>query len=800
MWEQSYQMQPVLISSSGRAVYNMNQGWEFYRPTEPTEELPANATCWETVNLPHTVRLEPLNASGSRNYQGVCWYRKTMLAHLDWHEKTVLLHFDGAMQVAEISLNGKHITTHFGGYLPFVVDISGLLQSDKPNELLVKLDNSDNAEVPPGKPQQFLDFSYFGGLYRNVRLEVLDRLHISDEMQANQVAGGGIFVSYPQVSPEQAVVAVQTELVNAHTTNRSGQLTQELVDAEGIVIVTTTEDFALAAGDSLMLQQSLTVTKPALWHPYHPHLYTLRTLLLVAGKLVDARATRLGIRRVKLSNEGLFINGEKHFALGFNRHQDHPYVGYAMPDSQQYRDARKMREAGFSAFRSHYPQAPSFMDACDELGILCIISNPGWQFIGNDIFVERAYLNTREMVRRDRNHPSAVIWEPILNETEYPEAFCQTVHDIVHQEYPGDQCYTAGDGNIGNGRAILDVIYTDFCGNGDKVGDLIYQVDEDKPAFIREWGDSVTTWSDQQSRGRVARGWGEMPLLGQLITHIAKLNWDVFRADLGGGPAGNRLCGACLWAGIDHYRGYHHSPFYGGPLDLFRLPKFSYYFFQSQRPPEVCMPGIDSGPMVFIANYNTVSSPADVTVLSNCEEVRFYENGALIATQQPDTGYRLAYPPFTFKAQKADTEQSTYFMTNIGLMFYDPPEYRVEGLIAGKVVAKHVVKTPGVQRNISLQVDEAGRPLIADGADWVRIYARICDNNGTVQPFADDLITFTVAGEGAIIGDATIGANPIHAEAGIATILLQATNKPGKITLCATAFGLQGAEVVIESV
>lgn len=782
------------VANPPRIVFGFNQNWEFFRPAaaKPGEaKAPAvdpltQPVAWETVALPHTVRIEPLNASGGRNYQGVCYYRKTITPDAAWAGKRILLHFEGAMQVADIFLNGEKLTTHFGGYQPFTLDLTGKLRPGRANTLLLRLDNSDNAEVPPGKPQNGLDFTYFGGLYRNVRLELLNPLHITDEYLADTTAGGGIFVTYPDVSADSATVRAKVQVRNEGTAAVTARVRCG-IDGQSVL----SEPLALAPGESRDATLEVKLQKPRLWHPDHPSLYTLRTEVVQDGRIVDARDTRIGIRHVEFKPDGLYINGAKYCALGVNRHQDHPYVGYALSDAQHYRDARKLRDAGFTSFRSHYPQAPAFMDACDELGILCVVSNPGWQFFGNQTWAGRTFQNAREMVRINRNHPSAVIWEPFPNETHYSEEYARKLHDIVHAEYPGDQCFTAGDPEIGHAKKFINVAWS-----REPVAGM--------PFWGREWGDSVDDWTDQQGRVRIARGWGELPLIAQAVNHAVKL--DAMLKKAGGGPDKTRLSGAGLWAGIDCYRGYHHQPFLGGPLDLFRLPKFSYYFFQSQRDPTLKLENADSGPMVFIANYATCHSQPTVVVFSNCEEVRFYENGKLAATQKPDPGYVLAHPPFTFNARSEKAEKTTYYMTNTNAptaeagYHYEPAEYKAEGLIGGKVVATHTVRAPGVMRKIVLEADYSGRPLTAEAGDWIRVYARICDGRGTVHPYADDLVTFSVEGEGAVIGDAAIGANPVKAEAGIATVLVRASGKPGKITVRAAAFGLQPGETIIETV
>jgi len=391
------------------------------------------------------------------------------------------------------------------------------------------------------------------------------------------------------------------------------------------------------------------------------------------------------------------------------------------------------------------------------------------------------------MVRRDRNHACAILWEAQLNETpQVTEAYCRKLNEIVHAEYPGDQCFTAGDPEYGNPDGkVFDVAYK-------------REIVPQRPTWAREWGDSVDNWVDQQSRIKVPRGWGELPLLVSALNRAAKLN-DLFEKF--GDPASTCLCGSGVWAGIEHYRGGHPWPHNSAPLDLFRLPKFDFFFFQSQRPPDVTVEGIASGPMVFIANYGTAVSPATIVVFSNCEEVRFSDHGEVVATQKPDAGYLLAHPPFTFRTREIDSEKVLFNVVRSGAGdFFQPSDFKAEGLIGGEVVATHSVKAPGVPNRIELEVDYSGRPLTADGSDWIRIYARLVDDHHTVHPYANDLVTFSVEGEAEIVGDEKIGANPVHAEAGIATVLVRATATTGRILVRASAWGVASDEVAIDSV
>lgn len=786
-----------------RVLMNLDQDWRFLRP-DPIPSRPQNALSgahggadiavwddagWEQVNLPHTVRLEPLNASGGRNYQGVCWYQKHFAILPEWNGKKAHIIFQGAMMVADVWLNGTHLTTHHGGYLPFTLDISPYVQSSNSRAavLTVCLDNSDNLEVPPGKPQDQLDFVYFGGLYRSVQLQVLGDLHISDPVMANRPAGGGIFVTYPSITSQVAVVQIQTDVVNESAAKRHAKVRQELFAADGSIVVTSDILADIVASSSKTVTQRLQVPRPELWHPDRPYLYLLHTTVFEGNEPIDDQYVRVGLRTFQIDKEtGLTINGENFFSLGANRHQDHPYVGYALPASAHYRDAKKLREAGFTSYRSHYPQDPAFMDACDELGMLAIVSNPGWQFVGDEIFRQRVYQNAREMIRRDRNRPCVLFWEAQLNETDNSLVAAE-LYRIVHEEFPGENCYAAGDhlSKPVEGFHGWDVEYS--------------RNDGTKPLWIREWGDQVDNWSDQQGSVRVDREWGETPMLIQTARHFEALD-DIY-AKLVSPPAPGtaRAAGGDLWAGIDYYRGYHHQPFYGSPLDLFRLPKFDFYMFQSQRPLKKTALGVGSGPMVFIANFATFQSPVTVTVFSNCEQVRLFQNDKEIATQEPDSGFHLPHPPFTFRLTQFSELHSMLFATGVAKPGTPIGKVRVEGLVGGTVVATHELQAPGVPSQIALVLDNCGVETVADGSDWVRVYAHICDARGTTYPYGDDEVTFKVSGEGTVIGDASLLANPVRARAGIATALIRSTTRPGAITVEAFAFGLKTAQLQFSS-
>ena len=236
----------------------MIKDWRFYvldqlppgilHKQEALDVTKLDDTAWEMVNLPHTVRLEPLNASGGVNYQGVCWYRKHFALSDLWRDRKIYLRFAGAMATADVWFNGVHLASHYCGYLPFTVDLSKQARFDGQNIVTVRLDNSNNPEVPPGKPQDALDFTYFGGLYRGVHLQVLNPLHVTDPILANKPAGGGVFVTYPEVSAAAATVRIQTDVANELEAPRNCKVSQTLIAPDGTVAAAAETNLPLEAG------------------------------------------------------------------------------------------------------------------------------------------------------------------------------------------------------------------------------------------------------------------------------------------------------------------------------------------------------------------------------------------------------------------------------------------------------------------------------------------------------------------------------------------------------------------------
>ena len=433
------------LENSGRIVYNFNEGWRFHLGDAPNaESLLFDDSSWEVVCAPHPVRLDPSEVSGGRNYQGVCWYRKRFTVPTDMEDKSITVHFEAVMGKQQVFVNGRKVKEHEGGYLPIIIDLSELgVKAGDTCLIAMKADNSDDKNYPPGKKQSQLDFSYHGGMYRDVWLIGKSDLHITDALERNDVAGGGVFLHYDNISEKSADVYVNVEVCNNSERSPKSTIEARIKDRDGKVVQTIRQRVSLPANLSGLMccaELKTTLKNPHLWSPEDPYLYDVEVRVLDGKRCTDGGMVRMGIRKAEFRGmDGFWLNGKPyHQMVGGNRHQDFAYVGNALPNSQQWRDVKRLKDAGMTIIRAaHYPQDPSFMDACDELGIFIIVPTPGWQYWNKDPgWAEKVHQNTRDIIRRDRNHPCVLMWEPILNETRYPKDFSLEALNIPREEFP----------------------------------------------------------------------------------------------------------------------------------------------------------------------------------------------------------------------------------------------------------------------------------------------------------------------------------------------------------------------------
>jgi beta-galactosidase len=684
----------------GLRTFSLDQGWEFERVGEPASVA--------RVDLPHGGFLT--TPDGGNHWFGECVYRRAV----QWLDpvpgERCALYVAAAMHTAVVALDGRVLAHHTGGYLPFEVNLTQELSDGDQHVLELRVDNRPTPHVPPGKPFEELDFCWYGGLYRGVELRVYPPVHITDPVEAGEVAGGGIFVRTLSAEADQAEVDVRVHVRNGSERAAAGQVEARLLQ-DGRPVAVAVERFAAAAGAAPHVHLRLQVSQPALWSPDRPVLHDLHvTVIDDGGCAVDCRIVRCGLRRIGFSrSRGFTVNGRRYRLRGTNRHQEHPCIGYAVPAAAERRDALRIKAAGFDYVRlSHYPQAPAFLEACDELGIVVMNAIPGWQFIGGEPFRRECRQAARDLIRRDRNHPCVVLWELSLNETAMDQEFMDQMQALGHEEYPGDQMFTCG---------WIDRF--DVFIHSRQHGGVHRWRNGDKALVVAEYGDwefyASNEGFDQKSGAGVLAAWassrqfrgdGEAALLQQAWNHVLAANDCLSSSAVLDGQ----------WAMFDYARGYAPKRAGVGLMDSFRVPKFSYHFYCSQRHPGEHNGSGRADPMVFIASYWTPESNRRLTVFSNCEQVEMHLNGRRIGRQGAKPAWlsqHLPHPPFVFEVAR-----------------FEPGLLEAKGIVGEQVVCTHHVRTPGAPEQLVLWADWQGLQAPPDQSDAVFVHAELHDANG----------------------------------------------------------------------
>ncbi|MDB4293163.1 DUF4982 domain-containing protein [Maribacter sp.] len=593
-------------SRAPRQKVELNQDWGFYLEENQGDVLAlTNDTInWQRVSVPHSLELVPADVSGLDSvyqttfHRKVGWYKKN-ISITESADKKIFLEFEGVHQVTNLWVNGKHVGEHaIGGYTPFHFDISDFVKRNgEPNKILLSADNRLNASIPPDGNQY--DYIKFSGLYRDVYLVVTDPVHVTFPWEA---LDAGVFVTTPTVSPKDATINIKTTIRNESDTPQHTSLISRIVDAEGLVVCKIETTATIPAGVDHTFSQVGGITENVkLWSPEKPYLYRVHTSVFKADSVVDQVENPLGIRKLEyVRDKGLLINGELIELVGANRHQAYPFIGDAVPNSLHWKDAWQFKQAGFNVVRlAHYPHDNSFIEACDELGILVYEEPPSWIGIGGDAWFENLETATRRMVRNHRNHPSILMWGGSLNHRgPVPQ-----LHYACKQEDPTRM--TASNGSPWSGPRNSGV--TDIYAPMD------YQnmdLNPDEFIFLCEHGSAADASRNQ---------------------------FEVSKAR----ASANHL-GVAVWTAHDYQSFKPNRGLYPRRIfSMYREPNPVYYWYQSE---------LLNSPMVYIADPD-VSETAEVLVFSNCEKVQLYQDGILIATQTPDHNsdrLHINHPSFTF--------------------------------------------------------------------------------------------------------------------------------------------------------
>lgn len=763
----------------------LNDDWLFTEQFENSlmaPEYPENTL--QPVRLPHTCKETPFHYFDESLYQMVSGYRRHLLIPKDWQGKQILLTFEGAAHDSTVFCNGKKVGEHHCGYTAFTVDLTDNVLYGQDNLLCVRLDSRENLNVPPFG--YVIDYMTYGGIYRDVRLEVKEKVSLSDIFVHTAID----FRSSPvtaQITSEITLTESDDNVtIRQYYMPKSTAAAQEswrlLCEQTVSTDVSCDKEFSLTA----------TITAPLLWDTEEANLYILKTQLYQDNTLLDETETTFGIREAVFKKDGFYLNGRKLRIRGLNRHQSYPYVGYAMPESMQRLDADFLKkELGLNAVRtSHYPQSNYFLERCDELGLLVFTEFPGWQHIGDDAWKAQAVANAEDMIRQYRNHPSIILWGIRINESPDDDAFYEKTNAVAHKLDPSRP--TGGVRAMKKSHLLEDVYtYNDFLHDGEMPGcDPKKKVtsDMEKPYLISEYNGHMyptKAFDNEERRSEHAiRHANVLDAVAGQPDIAGSFGWCMFdyntHKDFG---SGDRIC-------------YH------GVMDMFRNPKLAaniYACEQEQTPVLEITSSMDIG-------EHPGCNRGNIYILSNADSVKMYKNDRFIKEYLPEMSpYKhLKHGPiliddfigdsfaqnerFRPKHAKEITDAMNLvargslnhipkrlYLTALKLLLIyhiDFAEvtrlytkyigdwggtatiYRFDAIKDGKVV-KSVTKKP--VREIRLEA-EADHTILTEQHtyDVALVRIRAVDDHGNVLPFYQEPVRLITEGDISIIGPDTI--------------------------------------------
>ena len=764
----------------------LNDDWLFTEQFEDSlmaPEYPENTL--QPVRLPHTCKETPFHYFDESLYQMVSGYRRHLLIPKNWQGKRILLTFEGAAHDSTVFCNGKKVGEHHCGYTAFTVDLTDNVLYGQDNLLCVRLDSRENLNVPPFG--YVIDYMTYGGIYRDVRLEVKEKVSLSDIFVHTAIDFRSSPVTAQITSEITLTESDENVTIRQYYMPKSTAAAQEswrlLCEQTVSTDVSCDKEFSLTA----------TITAPLLWDTEEANLYILKTQLLYQDNtILDETETRFGIREAVFKKDGFYLNGRKLRIRGLNRHQSFPYVGYAMPKSMQRLDADLLKkELGLNAVRtSHYPQSHYFLERCDELGLLVFTEFPGWQHIGDDAWKAQAVANAEDMIRQYRNHPSIILWGIRINESPDDDAFYEKTNAVAHKLDPSRP--TGGVRAMKKSHLLEDVYtYNDFLHDGEMPGcDPKKKVtsDMEKPYLISEYNGHMyptKAFDNEERRSEHAiRHANVLDAVAGQPDIAGSFGWCMFdyntHKDFG---SGDRIC-------------YH------GVMDMFRNPKLAaniYACEQEQTPVLEITSSMDIG-------EHPGCNRGNIYILSNADSVKMYKNDRFIKEYLPGMSpYKhLKHGPiliddfigdsfaqnerFRPKHAKEITDAMNLvargslnhipkrlYLTALKLLLIyhiDFAEvtrlytkyigdwggtatiYRFDAIKDGKVV-KSVTKEP--VREIRLEA-EADHTILTEqhSYDVALVRIRAVDDHGNVLPFYQEPVRLITEGDISIIGPDTI--------------------------------------------
>jgi beta-galactosidase len=768
---------------------------------------------WQQIDIPHDWAISdalskdnPTGNSGGFATGGVGWYRKYFTLSKSDTSSMVSLEFGGVYENSEVWINGHYLGKRPFGYISFAYDITPYLNLDGENVLAVRVDNS---KQPSAR-------WYSGcGIYRHVWLVKTGKLHI---------ARHGIYATTPVVTQDSSVVKVRSKIQNDYGELKQFNLVNEIYSHRNELVARLESPTELLGNETKELVQELTVINPELWSPGNPTLYKLKTILRSEKTTFDEQETNIGIRYFTFSaDSGFTLNGERMKLQGVNNHSDLGALGAALNNRVLERRLEILKDMGCNAIRTaHNPPCKELLDMCDRMGFMVMDEAfdewlESWPFVkeknhegkaeyGYHLhFNEWAEKDLAELIRRDRNHPSIIIWS-VGNEIpdacfEVGNGRLKKIMDVVRKEDP-TRPITCGIthmhlANESGFASLLDI--TGYNGGGGSC----FMYEKDHKTYPERKFIATEVPHSFQTRGVYrTQSWyrGENPLGGiikvsnlsdkEVFANVSKYyssSYDNAMVRIGARDSWRRtrdlpyMSGEFRWTGFDYLgeslMGWPARFWNYGIIDMCGFPKDTYYFYQSQWTQE---------PMVHILpHWNWEGKEGieiPVVAYSNCEIVELFLNGKSLGEKQMgdkmDLVWQIPYEPGTIEAK---------------------------GKKSGKIVCVKEVSTAGSPAKIQLLIDR--KTITADGQDVVHIEINIQDDNNRFVPYASNKLNFKLEGDATII--AVDNGDPMSQESftgnsrkafnGKCLVILRSTKMKGEFTFQAESDGLEMAKVTVVS-
>ncbi|MCG8453104.1 MAG: glycoside hydrolase family 2 protein [Spirochaetales bacterium] len=764
-----------------RIIKSLNRDWQ-YRADFQDAYISTDFSIgdgWEPASLPHTNIELPFNNFDESFYQFVSTYRRQIEVPALGNGERIILHFEGVMAEAKVWINGQEAGNHKGGYTPFDLDVTSLVEPESLAHLVVRVDSREREDIPPFG--NVVDYLTYGGIYREVQLLVVPPVFVQNVFLRPQIHEGG-----------GGCLEASVRLCNRGMTAVSKQVKLELKDASDTLVGWCEGSVEADCGETVLELALDVLPKIELWDLDSPVLYWGHVALFDGEEKEDAVVERCGFRTAEFTDKGFFLNGKKVNLRGLNRHQSYPYVGYAMPKGEQRFEADRLKKnLGLNLVRtSHYPQSRHFLDRCDEIGLLVFEEIPGWQHIGDEDWKDLSVLHVQEMVERDRNRPSVILWGVRINESGDDHDFYHETNRLAHELDPtrqtgGVRCFEKSE--------LLEDVYTmnDFIHSGER-GIL--------RSRRKVTGKSHVPYLVTEHNGHMfptKRFDQEQRLVEHALRHLRVLNQAIGDEQMSG------AIGWCAWDYNTHREfGSGDRICYHGVADMFRVPKYAGHAYASQMSVDERV--VLEPASVFAKGERDASQILPMVVFTNCESIVVHKNGRLIDEFFPDSvnfphlehppividdlvGRQVDELPYSARDKKRLREAMSLVMkSGLGalrlkhylqmvsflarkrmkfseleelFMRYDLPWggpediFEIRGMVKGVEVARRTYAS-GWGEILRAQAD---RDEMHCG-DWdaVRVEFRVEDAQGNLMPFSQEVLNFEVEGPGEVMGPKSV--------------------------------------------